>query len=158
MTVFDDAMADALAEVEQAAHVPDLLDLDFGSDLSCDEDLRSDFGELDADDPLLVAESSYRRLCTERGTLDDDADYGIDLRRWLHLPMTQRQLRENEGQVNAELRKDDRVESLVVSLVRVGANELELRIQGETATGAFTLTLAVTSAEVLLKELRASPG
>src|SRR3989304_1266472 len=116
------ALAADLEPVAEAAPPPDPA---FGSDLSCDDDLRADFGELDSDDPLLVAQASYRRLNTSRGVLEDDPDHGLDVRRWLHQPTTERQLRGNEGRARSEVLKDDRVLSVEVTLSRVGPAELE---------------------------------
>jgi hypothetical protein len=134
-------------------------DLGFGSDLSCVDDITSDAAELSGSDPLLVAQAAYRRLITARGALPDDADYGLDVRGMFGKALTRQAQIEIPGRVRAELEKDDRIvpETLQITITPTGGlahADFDLDVQGETALGPFSLTLALTDAGALLKEIR----
>lgn len=133
--------------------------LGYGTDLRCSSDLTEQMEEIE--DPfstLALAEAIVRRLDCPRGQLVDDPDYGLDLRSMCNRGMTADALRALGGQVRAELLKDDRIDLLGVT-VRPSSTGKELRVElavtpVDAHIGGFALTLAVTSAEVLLEELR----
>jgi hypothetical protein len=160
-----DAIAADVALLERRLEPPS-GELGYGTDLSCAADLAADFAEVDPFSPLALAEALVRRLDCPRGTLPDassptlvDADYGIELRAYLHGPLTPAELRGLEGAIQAELTKDDRVDGVLVT-VEVAPNgesfTVDLQVTAiDPRVGDFALTLAVTDAAVLLEELRA---
>lgn len=158
MSFLTDQIATRIAALSRVVAAP-TGDLGFGSDLSCADDITPDAAELAGNDPLLVAQAAYRRLITPRGSLPDDLDYGFDVRGLCGKPLTRQQLTEIPGRVRAELQKDDRIldETLSVTITLTGGianGDFDLAIQAETADGPFSLTLAVTDAQALLKEIR----
>jgi hypothetical protein len=138
---------------------PDGTDLGYGSDLWCVDDLKETMDEIpNSDSPLAIAQANYRRLRTSRGQLYDDLDYGLDIRSFVNKGVTVAELQSIAGQIRNELLKDDRNESIVVTMTPNESNfpgtGYEIRIDGVTAQGPFTLTLALTDADVLIKEIQ----
>jgi hypothetical protein len=130
----------------------------YGVDLSCVEDLTETMAEVDPFSTRALAEAIYRRLSTPRGALPDDGVYGLDLRSYLNRGTTAAELRDLASQVRAEITKDDRVSSADVTVTVPSSSELNVRIRitpEDPELGPFDLTLAVTSADVLLKALDA---
>jgi hypothetical protein len=125
----------------------------FGSDLSCATDITSTARELSDDDPLIVAQAVYRRLTTPRDGLVDDREYGLDLRTFLHRGLTTAQLRSVEGQIRNEICKDDRVETVSVAVTHTDVGSFSIAIRGETGAAPFSLVLALTDGEALIKEM-----
>lgn len=155
MSIVSDAIAEFTAELVQLVDTP-TGDLGFGSDLSCTDDLTEDAAELPGDSPLAIAQSNYRRLRTPRGTVRDDPDYGIDLCMFLHEPMTPSRQIEVGGIIRSELLKDDRNESVDVTLTPRGLRDLDISIRGTLAAGGtFSLTMALVGG-ALLEEIAAN--
>lgn len=130
----------------------------YGSDLSCVGDLDPNARELDGFDRLVLAEALIRRITTTRGSLPGDADYGIDVRSYLNRGTDVNELRNISDRVQLELLKDDRiVRAQVTATFAANFLELDLDIRItplDPSVGGFSLTLAVTSADAVLKELR----
>lgn len=139
MSVVREALAALIAELPPPQGAP-LEDEGFGSDLSCADDLTADMAELASDDPLVVAQATYRRLNTPRGALIDDPDYGLDVCSYLHKGMTPQEVRAIAGQIRLEVLKDDRVLEAEVRVTPSGQDRYALSIAGVTATGPFELT------------------
>ena len=81
--------------------------------------------------------------------------YGLSLEEYLSRPTTDLELRELKSKVRGELRKDDRVASVVVEVdvPKADGSELTVRIlvrPVDPTIGAFAMTFAVTSAGVVL--------
>lgn len=119
---------------------------------------------LDEVDPLSVlgiSEALLRRLQTPRGTLQDDSNYGVDLRAFLNRPTTSRSVLEITSEVRGEVLKDDRVIEALVTVTFQSQKLLRVKVDATPADpdtgGPFTLTLAVTSGAVLLEAINASP-
>ena len=129
----------------------------YGSDISGAADLDPDMAEVSGDTTLALAQALVRRLDCPRGTLIDDGNYGIDLRGYCNRPTTTSELRALAGQVRAELQKDDRVDSITVRLEPTSnGNAFALKIRVEPIdprVGGFALTLAVTSATIIIEAL-----
>lgn len=146
-----------LALVTRLVDVP-TGSLGYGSDLSCSDDLDPGV-ELDgvADAPVLLAQALVRRLDCPRGRLPDDADYGIDLAAYLHRGLTVTEQRGMAGAIESELRKDDRVSLARVTVTpSAEGSRIEIAIQVDPVSpslGGFRLTLALSDAGLLLKEL-----
>jgi hypothetical protein len=106
-----------------------------------------------------VALALYRRLITPRGTLqggDEEAAYGIDLTDYIGAVGTDNAIAMLPSVVAAELRKDDRVES--VSAVATATQEaaglvsimLVISVQLVDDDESFDLTIGVSSVGVEL--------
>lgn len=104
--------------------------------------------------PRLVAEASYRRLRTTRGMLrggEDEANYGLDLADLIGSVATKSDAAALPGRVQAELLKDERVESVTVtvtSTVDGPATSWTVSVEGTTADGPFSLVLSVSEVTV----------
>jgi hypothetical protein len=152
------AVIDAeLALLEQTVTTPE-PPYGYGSDLSCDSDLREDMGEVDGMSLLALSQAILRRLDCPRGALPDDPNYGVSLRSYLNRGSTADELRALAGQVRAEIEKDDRVTSASVIVTPSSTGDslsIDLAIAPVDARiGGFSLTLAVTPLEILLEEIR----
>lgn len=119
---------------------------DYGTDCTATTDLDPYFTLVSG--TTVVAQSLARRLQTPPGGLLDDPDYGYDLRSWVNRDMTTRDRFELTQRVEAEVMKDERVSSVVVSLgVTTTTITVDLAVTlraGET----FPLVLTVSSVTV----------
>lgn len=155
--IVEAAIAEELAKIERVVATPE-PPYGYGSDLSCDSDLREDMGEVDGLSLLGLAQAIVRRLDCPRGALPDDPNYGIALRSFLNRGTTADELRALAGQTRAEIEKDDRVASasVVVTPSSVG-DRLAISIVVapiDPRIGGFSLTLAITSADIVIEEMR----
>ena len=132
----------------------------YGSDISCDSDVDPLVREVNGFTTLALAEALVRRLDTPRGSLPDDDDYGIDLRGLLNRGSVAADIQQLAGQIRAELAKDDRVDTLTVTVAPSSTGtvlRVEVAVQPVDAEiGGFTLTLSASSASVLLEEIRSA--
>lgn len=154
MTIVHDSIAEQIAELEQLVPTP-AAPFGFGVDLSCVEDCNATFDEVDPFSQRAIGEATVRRLTTARGLLDDDPDYGLDLRAYMNRGTSLQEIADLAGAVRNEVTKDDRIESATVTATYEGTT---LRVKVtitpvDPNTGIFSLTLAVTSADVLLEAL-----
>lgn len=101
-----------------------------------------------------VAYSIVRRITTERGSLIDDPDYGIDIRDFLHLDMTPAQLNSIAAQVQYEVQLEPRVLSNAVTVSKVDYRELSIQIAFSTRDGEQALTLSVSESGITVAKLR----
>ena len=148
----------ALTPVADAAVEP----LGYGTDLSCVDDLTPTMDEVSGT-PLL-AEAILRRFTTPRGTLPDiagtdlrDKSYGLDLSEYLNRGLTQQEILAIAAQTRSEAKKDPRIASVRSTVIpSPTGNEFSVDMQVTPADGSgpFALVLAVTSAGVLIAELR----
>jgi hypothetical protein len=160
MTIVTDKIAAYTAELARVVSVP-TGDLAFGSDLSCTDDLTADMAEVPGDSPLAVAQANFRRLTTARGTVPDEPNYGLDVREFLNHGLTRKSLQEIPGQVRGELTKDDRNDASALSVEMVIAADFksfDLVVRAQAAAGPYSLTLAVSDAGALLKEITGNAG
>lgn len=134
--------------------------LGFGYDLYCADDLRADMLEVDgvANPTLLLALAIRRRLDCPRGALPDDPEYGIDLRGYLNRGTPAQEIRVLAGRIRTELQKDDRIDRVTIT-VTPSPNGSSLAVgvhvvPQDHRLGGFELILAVTSAAVLIDEIR----
>ena len=147
-----------IADLDRVVDAP-VSPFGYGTDLSCSSDLAANFGDVDPFTTLALGEALVRRLDCPRGQLLDDADYGIDLKGALNRGATRQALLALSGQIVAEMQKDDRVDSAIasVTLSSDGTSlDVRLTISPIDSSGTFSMTLAVTSAEVLLQEISGS--
>jgi hypothetical protein len=119
----------------------------YGSDLSCADDLDANLTELPGDSTLLLAQSTFHRLTTNRGDLPDDADYGWNVVALLSKGLTQDGIRAAQSQIAAEVTKDDRISECTATIEQLSLKELRITVACVVeATGeAFELVIVVDS-------------
>jgi len=130
-------------------------ELGYGRDLSCVTDITETLEEVDPFSVQGLGEALLRRLITPRGSLPDDADYGIDIRGYCNRALTRQDLLALEGEIRAELAKDDRV-AQVQPTVTWASPSLNVKVMVEPAIPGmrpFALTLAAENGAVLLAEV-----
>lgn len=154
-----EAFAAELAQLTRDVDLP-VAPLGYGSDISCGQDLDAEMTDLDGFDHRILAQAAARRLDCPRGSLPDDPDYGIDLRDMLHEGLTEQEIRAMKGKIGGELRKDDRFEAVSVEVIpSLTVDGLRLRIELKIVPrdarfgGPFSMTLALSSAGVLIEEM-----
>lgn len=124
-----------------------------GKDISCTKTLRT--GRY-AKGPRIVAEALYRRFTTRRGLLrggEAEQNYGLDLTELVGSSTSTKDAASLEGKVRGEASKDERIQTLDVSVLptKVGpAVSFAIRIDGTTGEGPFTLELGVSAVSVEL--------
>lgn len=114
------------------------------------------FGQLDVDPTgvlvtgiNLVAQRLVLRQTTPLGSCADAPNDCFDLRDWLSSGMTDAQVAQLPGQVQAELQKDAAVQSASVSLTFTpSTSTLVLTENVQSAAGPFALVLTVTPSQV----------
>lgn len=155
--IVNSAIAASIAKLERVIDPP-ADPLGYGSDLRCASDLREDMAEVDGMLPLALAEAIVRRLDCPRGALPGSPDYGISLRGCCNRGTTATEIRTLAGQIAAELRKDDRIDRVAVTVAPSPTGDalsVALAVTPIAAdVGGFTLTLAVTDASVIIDEIR----
>jgi phage baseplate assembly protein W len=122
---------------------------DFGTDLSATSGLDPSFSLVSG--IRVVEEAAVRRLTTQRGTLFYAPDYGTDVREMLAAKLDTARLSAWRSRIEAELLKDDRVETVRAVLTFTPATEsVTVQVAGTTGAGPFAFTLAVTAVSVEL--------
>lgn len=125
--------------------------VDFGTDTSCLTGLRT--GRF-ASGPRLVAESLFRRFRTTQGTLrggEAEQNFGFNLADLIGSVQTPSDQAALPGRVEAEALKDERVDTVTVTMLQaqVGPGlSWTIGIEGDTAEGPFSLVLAVSAVTV----------
>ncbi len=153
-----DAIAAEVAMLTPDVAAP-LEPLGYGSDVRCSSDLDERAEEVGGFSTLALAEALVRRLDTPRGSLPDDPDYGLDVKGYCNRATTAAELLALAGQIRTELQKDDRVDLAAVMVAPSasgGTLAIQIRIVPvDPRLGPFALTLAASSAEVLLEAMAA---
>ncbi len=127
--------------------------VDFGRDMSCTDSLKT--GRF-ATGTRLVGEACYRRLTTPRGMLrggEAEADYGYDLSVLIGSTSVKSAAASLPGRIEAELLKDERVESVSVDVTVFTEGPdtaFTIEIEAVTSVGPFTLTLLASAVTVEL--------
>lgn len=156
MSAARDAIAVELAALTRVVSTPD-EPFGYGSDVSCGYDMDPGAAELDGMNPLVLAQATLRRLDTPRGSLPDDPSYGISLRSMLNAGTDPERINSMAGTIRNEVCKDDRIASAVVTVmpsVAGDAFKVVLRITPvDPRLGPFSMTLAVTSAAIVLEAI-----
>ncbi len=131
---------------------------DFGRDTSCTTELRT--GRF-ARGARLVAEAAFRRLTTPRGMLrggEVEAEYGLDLLGLVGSVTTKGDAAALGGRIESELRKDERIVSVVATVVEVvegPATSWDISVEAETSAGPFALKIGVDELSVELLSITA---
>lgn len=154
MTVLED-IARMQAELVRIVPQP-VAPLGYGRDLSCITDVTDNMDEVDPFTMHAISEAMCRRFSTPRGQLQDDKNYGLDLRSYCNRGTPVAELRDLAGQVQSEATKDDRVDSCtaVVTFGDPAGTQMSVKLQitpVDARLGTFSHTLAVTSGEVQLE-------
>jgi len=156
MTITRDTIAAELLALEAVADFP-IEPLGYGVDISCTSDISPRMAEVDPFTVQALAEAIVRRLDCPRGGLADDPNYGLDLRSYCNRGTTAADLRALGGQIRSELRKDDRIEDVLVDVVPSptgGTLAITLDVTPtDPNLGGFRLTLSASSAETLIEEI-----
>jgi len=150
------AIAAELALVQRVARVPS-PPLGYGADLACASDLTSTMDVVDPMSTRALGEAIARRLDTPRGSIPDAPDFGMDLRGYLNRGVTTADLNRIADRIRSEVTQDDRVISARVSVApspNGSALTVSIAVVPADVRGRFELVLAVTSADVLIEELR----
>lgn len=133
----------------------------FGRDISCTTSLRSGRYVTGA---RLVAEAAYRRLTTPRGMLrggEDEGTYGLDLTELVGTTTTAATAATLQGRVQAELLKDERIESASVTVLETRngpSTAYRITIRATTNAGPFTLQVSATDVSVELIGINTEEG
>lgn len=134
------------------------MSVDFGKEVSCTTSLRTGRYVTGA---RLVAEALYRRLTTPRGTLrgaEEESNYGLDLAALVGTVRTNSDIASLPGQIEAEIRKDDRVETVTVSVLETSTSAalrtFSISFAVETGAGPFTLVLGASAVTIELLGIR----
>jgi hypothetical protein len=105
-------------------------------DVICFDDLDEFGGELD--DPLEeLGQDLYHRLIEPPGSNLDDPDRGLGLEERLSGPIKP----SLKAEIEAELRKDDRVQAVQASITQTAADEYAVDIQVEANEGVLGIKL-----------------
>jgi hypothetical protein len=156
-----DAIAADIATLPRVVDTP-VAPFGYGSDIAmtAEGDLDEDMAELDPFSVAGIAQACLRRLDCARGALADDPDYGISVRSWLLVGVTIETPAMRQAEVQAELTKDDRIASVRAQLTPDPSGRsmtLDVRIVPvDPNLGPFDLTFAITSAAVVLEEIRSA--
>lgn len=108
---------------------------------------------------VLLGQAAYRRLTSQRLRLEYDQDYGRSLAGWLGQAMTADRQASAPGIIAQELRKDERLAKVDVTIAQSGQNAQLLwtvtinALANDGVTG-FVLVLAVTDITVSLLTLQ----
>jgi hypothetical protein len=132
---------------------------ELGKEVSCTRSLRT--GQY-VTGTRLVAEAIFRRLITPRGTLrggEEESNYGLDLASLIGSVRAKSDIAALPAQIEAEIRKDDRVESVSVSVLETTEpNKLRsftISFAVTTGAGPFTLVVGASAVTVELLGIKA---
>lgn len=158
MTIVHDTIAAELALLTREVQTP-TEPFGYGVDLSCVEELDENLAEVDPNSKLAIGQALVRRLITPRGRLDDDGNYGEDIRSYCNRGVTLADLRDIGARVQGECLKDDRVESCTaLATWNASTQRLAISVQVvavDPAIGLFSLTIAVQNGQAMLEAFAA---
>lgn len=155
-----DAIAAEIARLTRQASTP-VAPLGYGVDLVCRAELDPYLAETDPNTIQSLAQDSFHRITTARLSLIDDPSYGIDIQAALSKPLSREQIESWTGQIASELRRDDRVADVTVTMTFELPADYTITIQIEPADPQltpFALIVAVTNGEALLVAVNAALG
>lgn len=149
-----DAIAEMTAELTSSGITGSVVG--FGVDLICLDDFTPSMAETDPNSLESLVQDNYHRLITEPGTVPDDLDYGIDVMGYLSLGMTQDDKLQISGDVETQLKRDDRNAevSATVAVTDTLPTTLALTVgitPADPALDPFTLLIAIDQTGTSLK-------
>ena len=121
---------------------------DYGKDISC-TDRYDPVGRYVSGSQALM-QAVYRRLTTPRGSVPRAPNYGLDLRSFMSIELTRAAMAAIPAQIEQEVLKDERIESVKVVIAAHDARSLTLTVTCSGALGPFRLTLVVSAVTVAL--------
>ena len=130
--------------------------LGWGVDLSCVFDIDANASEVDPRSILAISQAVFRRFITARGTLDDDQEYGYDIRWLVNRGITAAYVPQLASDIAAEARKDQRVaQAECVCTFNSSTHKLTVRLHITAASSdeSFELVFSVTDGDVLVEKL-----
>lgn len=117
--------------------------LDVGKNLAIASGLRN------------IGNAIARRLVTPRGGLFYDPNYGLDVRNFVNAGFTPQQLAQVQGDITAEVAKDERIENPVVTVLQnLATATMSITITCDLAEGPFAFIVNVNSLTVSLLEVQ----
>ncbi len=128
-----------------------MADPDFGTELSCTNDVASDSRVVTGF--RVVAEAVLRRWTTPRGRLIGYPNYGYDITQYINDDMDRRQVQGMIAGMQAEALKDERVTGCVISATLDDSGLLTFESSISTAQGPFVFTIAADAVTVKLLEV-----
>lgn len=134
--------------------------LGYGVDLVCVTELDPYLAETNPDTIESLAQDCFHRITTARLSLIDDPSYGIDVRAALSKPQSPQQIQSWTGQIASELRRDDRVLDVSVTMTFELPSTYWITIlvtPANPALTAFTLVMSVVDGEALLVAVNTAP-
>lgn len=154
-----DAIATEVAKLTTIVRTP-VEPFGYGVDSYGTTDVTDTLEDVDAFSTEGISQGLARRYQTPRGSLvQDEPDYGLDVRAYLNRGLATSDLRALEGELRLEALKDDRISDVevTVTLPTLTTMTIAVVVTPEDATngGPFDLILAVTSAEVVVEAIHA---
>lgn len=127
----------------------------YGVDLSCTDDCPALFTEVSG--VRVVAETAWRSITSDQGSIPDCTDETMDVRALLRRPATPTEVARWPVLIrNAILSGDDRIADVTVQTQQVERERWKLTILGTTRSGAaFQLVGELTASGTILKEILA---
>jgi hypothetical protein len=130
------------------------MTINYGRDLSCTDSIKT--GRF-ASGLRLVGEALYRRLITRKGYCPGAPDYGLRVADYLGTDTTPGDIIKLQGLIKQELRKDERIDSVDVTVTETEGDGTErtwtIQVNVWTGLGPFRLVLAVSSVTTELLEI-----
>jgi hypothetical protein len=154
MTVVDDAIARELALLARLVPVQ-VAPFGYGRELKCATELDARLASVDYNSPIAIGETLLRRFQTPNGMLDDDREYGEDVRGYVNRGTTSSDLRDYQNKIRREAMKDDRVD-VAEAEVTYAAPTLTIKVfitPVDATLGTFALTFAVLDGALMLEAL-----
>lgn len=153
------AVASEVAKLKSLVRTP-VEPFGYGVDSYGTTDVTDNLRDVDAFSAEGISQALARRFQTPRGSLvQDDPDYGRDVRAYLNRGTPIGELRALEGKLRTEAQKDDRISDVqvTVTLPTLTTMSIAVKVTPEDARtgGPFDLILAVTSAEVVVEAIHA---
>lgn len=155
-----DTLAAEIAKLTRQSSTP-VPPLGYGVDLVCGTELDPYLTETDPNSTQSLAQDSFHRIVTARLSLIDDPSYGIDIRAALSKPQSPQQIQSWTGQIASELRRDDRVADVTVTMAfELPANYTItiLIVPADPKLISFTLVVSVVDGEAILVAINAALG
>jgi len=130
---------------------------DLGTDIACADDLDPAFGLVSGRDCLIQA--ILHRFRTQRGTLLDDANYGLLVSAWQNATITQAQVFALQTGLASEAKKDERVLSASASVsFDLSTSTLRFSLAITDADGPFSMVLRADAINVDLLSVTTGSG
>lgn len=132
----------------------------YSRDLSCTSDFTANFDEVDPNSREGIQEHLFRMLTTDKDSIPDAPGQGYNLRKIINKGMTRGELRAQEGIIQGEAVRDDRISKVRVELsinLQTRDNPIKVKIfvtPEDPAVQPFDFVFAIAdSGEAMLEAL-----